>query len=194
MNMRLGENIMSFVRAATASDARAIAEIKIEAWRDAYKGILSEDTLTNKLDVDKQSDKLVKQIPAGTDNSFMFVYDDPERGILGYSRILIKTNTLHDEEDSFVGSVLRKMQIGEGRFSELYVKPQIQRQGIGKSLFEFVSNFARGKGIKTMQGNCFSDNAKGMSFHIKSGAKVLKKELSETWGEEKEESVLEWTL
>lgn len=183
------------IRKAKLDDAKAIARIKVDSWRFAYKNILSEDTLLNKINYEKQEAKFERNLKNKLDsNSYMFVCEDDNKNILGFTLFLIKENNLMDNEDSFVGSTLREMKIGEGLASAIYVDPNTMQKGAGQKMFDYTVDFCRQRGIKKLTGYCFVDNKLGMNFHLKNGAKIIGEEVLDTFGELKKEYKLEWIL
>jgi hypothetical protein len=70
------------IRSATAADVREIAAVKIESWRTAYKGIVS-DALLSALDVDDVSRNWLAVVPAVF--STHAIVAAGEEGVEGYA-------------------------------------------------------------------------------------------------------------
>jgi len=142
------------IRIATYEDAVRVAEININGWRHAYRGIVSDDYLYKKLDIEKAIAGYKTKLGNGN-NSELFVFCDEEI-IKGFSVIFNCRD--EDKKDAM-------------ELALLYVDPVFQRTGIGGKLihhFELVS-----KEMKELVLWVLEKNMVGISFYKKMDLKLM---------------------
>ncbi len=104
------------IRDATELDLPGIAKVKVDTWRTAYKGLISDEILNN-LDYEQQAIQFTKLLPK--DNSNILIVAE-EKGIIGFSS----------------GGEEREKKYGfECEVYAIYVLKEHQNKGIGKQLF-----------------------------------------------------------
>jgi ribosomal protein S18 acetylase RimI-like enzyme len=103
------------IRSALLHDADAIARIYVESWRTAYQGILSRNYLAG-LSIE-QTAQSVRQNLADPPTSYLIAEGD--QGLLGY----ISAGPERGQDPIYGAEIY-----------ELYLLPDMQRQGLGREL------------------------------------------------------------
>ena len=147
MNMKLN-NIT--IRQAQLRDIESIAEIKVNGWQSAYKGIIDDDYLAS-MAVSEQIARL-KQYSLGT----IFVAEN-DNEIVGFCRFYDYDNPVYDDKEI------------DCEIREIYVKPNMKRAGIGSKLFNHTLNYFKRKGKKKLYLGCFKENHTARKFYEKMG-------------------------
>ena len=137
------------IRQAREEDVRQIAEILVEDWKTAYRGIMDDDFL-DAMNVEQRY-----EIEARRYNEYMVAAEGQE--ILGYS-----WNMLTDEEDADCEVVA------------LYVRYSKRNNGIGRALLQDAMDTFRKAGRKRMIIWCLKDNHESRKFYEKMGGKEYK--------------------
>ena len=137
------------IRKATRADARQIAEIIVEDWKNAYRGIIDSDYL------DSMSVEERYQIELQRYQIYMVAVVEKE--ILGFT-----WNEIADDEAS------------DCEIIALYVRYEKRKNGIGRTLFQNSVDFFRASGKKKMIIWCLKENYKARRFYEKMGGEVYK--------------------
>lgn len=146
------------VRLAVIEDAQRIAEIQVFGWRNAYRGIISNDFLFRELSVTKRAIKYEKEW--GTQIGSFYVNED--NGIVnGFMRIGKCGDT--DKPESF-------------ELFAIYVEPLMLNQGIGKELIQKCESVAIENGYSENVLWVFKENSKSRGFYERMGYMVDGKE------------------
>jgi ribosomal protein S18 acetylase RimI-like enzyme len=120
------------IRAARREDARAIAEVHVEGWRWAYRGLLP-DAYLDGLDVDAReqmwSDALAR--PGDTWSCFVAEQDGRVVGFVG------------------CGSPDAEAPTGAGEVYAIYVRREVQGTGVGRALFDRAQAALAERGFNT---------------------------------------------
>ena len=137
------------IRKATEEDARQIAEIVVEDWKNAYRGIIDSDYL-DALNVEEryQREKQRYQV---------YTVAAEDREVLGFA-----WNETADDE------------VSDCEIIALYVRYAKRNNGIGKILFRNSVEYFRAAGKKKMIIWCLKDNAEARRFYEKMGGQVYK--------------------
>ena len=134
------------IRKAEPKDAKAIAQINVETWKDTYKGLI-DDTVLNERKVDeKRIAGWLNRIQDPT--SIVLVYED--KNILGYL---------------WAGPARDAYQI-KNEIYALYVQPGNQKKGIGSMLLEKYKQQIKGEDFYLY---ALKNNTKASSFYTKNG-------------------------
>ena len=144
------------IRKAEKEDVRQIAEICVEDWQKAYRGIIDSEWLDS-MSVDKQYEKEIKRY-----QDFIVAADGNQ--ILGYAWLQLAEDEPADCE-----------------IVALYVRYSNRNNGIGKLLLQYAMNYFREAGKKTMIIWCLKENEESRRFYEKNGGKAFRIS-SHQWG------------
>ena len=134
------------IRQATGDDARQIAEILVEDWKTAYRGIIDSDYLDS-----------------------MNVEERYQRELQRY-----RIYTVAAAGKEILGFAWNEMGDGEAEDCEiiaLYVRYAMRKNGIGKALFQHSVDTFRAAGRKKMIVWCLRENNEARKFYEKMGGK-----------------------
>ena len=137
------------IRKATEEDARQIAEIVVEDWKNAYRGIIDSDYL-DALNVEERYQREKQRY-------HVYTVAAEDREILGFAW----NETAGDEAS-------------DCEIIALYVRYAKRNNGIGKILFRNSVECFRAAGTKKMIIWCLKDNAEARKFYEKMGGQVYK--------------------
>ena len=76
----------------------------------------------------------------------------------------------------------------------LYVKPELKRNGIGKTLFDYVKNEFRKNNHKQMIIWCLKDNEPSKKFYTKMGGTIIKEKSVEIGEKSYQEVCFEYNI
>ena len=158
----MNENIM-IIRRAKEEDARQIAEIIVEDWKIAYKGIIDDEYLDS-LDVEERYQRELQRYQ-------IYTVAAEENDILG-----LTWNEMTDTDDS------------DCEIIALYVRYTQRKKGIGKILFKDSIDFFRASGKKKMIIWCLKENYEARKFYEKMGGKEYKAG-THKWGNKEYEMI-----
>ena len=144
------------IRKATSDDARQIAEIIVEDWKKAYKGIIDDDYLDS-LNVEERYQRELQRYQ-------IYNVAAVENDVLG-----LTWNEMTDTNDS------------DCEIIALYVRYTQRNGGIGKILFQNSVDFFRASGKKKMIVWCLKENYAARKFYEKMGGKEYKTD-THKWG------------
>ena len=137
------------IRKAEKEDVRQIAEICVEDWKKAYRGIIADDFLDSK-SVDQQYELEIRRY------QHFLVAADGEL-ILGYAWL----QTTEEEP-------------ADCEIVALYVRYASRRNGIGKLLMQHAIRHFRETGKKRMIIWCLKGNVESRRFYEKAGGKEFR--------------------
>ena len=137
------------IRQATEEDARQIAEILVEDWQIAYRGII-DDAYLDSMSVEERV-----QLEAQRYRIYTVAAAGEE--VLGFA-----WNELIDDETA------------DCEIIALYVRHSKRKSGIGRALFLHSMESFRAAGRKTMIVWCLKENDEARKFYEKMGGKVYK--------------------
>ena len=144
------------IRQAEKEDVRQIAEILVEDWQTAYRGIM-DDAFLDSMSADQRYEIEVKRY-----QKFIVAADGDE--ILGYAWL-----EASDEEPA------------DCEVIALYVRYAKRNRGIGKLLMRYAVDHFRETGKKKMIIWCLKENAESRKFYEKIGGKEFRTG-SHNWG------------
>ena len=137
------------IRPATEKDVMQIAEILVEDWQTAYRGIMDDDFL------DSLSAEQRYPIEIRRYQKYTVAVENDE--VLGYA-----WNQATDEEAA------------DCEIIALYVRYSKRNNGIGRALMQNSMDCFRKAGKKSMIVWCLRDNHESRKFYEKMGGKVYK--------------------
>ena len=137
------------IRKAEKDDARQIADILVEDWKTAYRGIIDDDYLDS-MNVEERYRRELQRYG---------IYRVAAAGkeILGFT-----WNEIADGEAS------------DCELIALYVRYAKRKSGIGRALFQDSADFFRAAGRKKMIVWCLRENGEARKFYERMGGKVYK--------------------
>lgn len=144
------------IRKAVREDALQIAEILVEDWKKAYRGIIDDDFLDS-MSVEQRYQREVERY-----RNYVVAADGKE--ILGFA-----WNELIDDEAA------------DCEIIALYVRYGKRKSGIGRILFQHSMDTFKASGRKTMIIWCLRENYEARKFYEKMGGKVYKTN-THKWG------------
>lgn len=127
------------VRSATPQDARALADLKVRAWRAAYSGLLPADLLAA-LDLDEEAAAWGDYLKAKPEDDRLWLAVEDEH-ILGFVRT------------------------EPGEVCGLYVDPERIGTGIGRALLEHAVADLRARGARRVAVWHFVRNERAARFY-----------------------------
>lgn len=139
------------VRNVEKEDLKAVAEIVVNGWKAAYRGIIDDDFLDS-LNANDAYQRMLKNYQ---ENGFVVAEIDNE--VVGFCRYTLEN--LFSKEYTEI----------DGEISAIYVKPELKRNGIGKKLFEYVFNEFKKNGNKKIILWCLKENYPSRAFYEKMG-------------------------
>ena len=148
---RMTKSATCLVRRASEHDAKRIAEIHVETWRVAYRGLIPDDYLDG-LDVHRRA--IVWHSIIGAPDETVLVAVRAER-IVGFCSFLRSRDSAAPPE------------IGE--IAAIYVEPASWGKGIGRGLMEAAIDHAGNHGFATVTLWVLSTNERARRFYEKAG-------------------------
>lgn len=147
--MDKGEHKDMIIRQAKEEDAKQIAEIIVEDWQTAYRGII-EDEYLDSLNVEQRYQIEIKR----------------------YQKFIVAV-----DQDEVVGLAWNEETGEEPADCEiiaLYVRYSKRQNGIGRAVMQYSMDSFRKAGKKCMVIWCLKDNLESRKFYEKMGGKVYK--------------------
>lgn len=144
------------IRQAKEEDVRQIAEICVEDWQRAYRGIMDDDFLGS-FSVEQRYQIEIKRY-----RKYLVAVDGDE--VLGYA-----WNEMTGDEAA------------DCEIIALYVRYSKRRSGIGRALMQHAMDYFRKSGKKSMIVWCLRENYESRKFYEKMGGKVYK-DGTHRWG------------
>jgi len=159
------------IRIASFKDALSIAEVHVQGWKETYTGMIKQEILDELTVLDKE--QLWKEISRSPDHK-LFVYT--ENGILkGFL-------------DGYLNPENNMAQI-----LAFYLLAEVQKQGIGRELFQKFYQCALNQGYAFIRLDVFNKNPSRF-FYEKMGAKLIGETELPEFGFEITELLYQWEL
>jgi GNAT superfamily N-acetyltransferase len=141
------------IRAARPEDARPVAEVHVASWRHAYRGVLPDEYL-DRLSVDDREAMWLRA----------FADPDPKSGAL-----VAEMNGRIVGFASFGPSRDEGVADGTGEVPAIYVEPVALGTGVGRELFETVTQALRDAGFARATLWVLEANVSARRFYEKAG-------------------------
>ena len=165
------------IRPATPYDAQAIARIRVQGWRFAYQGLISQDYLDS-LSVAKDTKRMrgyLSQFPQnsppsrsapvqssdGEKRSFMLAVRDD--AVLGFCRFSATPDKIDHAEKAIPGETIN------GRLHSLYIDPDALGQGVGHVLMSHTLSTFAAWGCERANLWVLEGNSRAISFYERQG-------------------------
>jgi diamine N-acetyltransferase len=142
---------------ATVSDIPVIQRIAYHTWPITFEHILSLEQVTYMLDMMYSSVSLTMQMQQKGHTFLLSGFD--EQKPMGFAAF----------EINYQGLSITKIH-------KIYILPEAQGKGLGKSLFDRISQESSEKGVKRLNLNVNRHNDKALEFYKKSGFEVVGEE------------------
>jgi ribosomal protein S18 acetylase RimI-like enzyme len=142
------------IRFADVNDINTIGFLAQQIWPDAYKDILSDEQLLYMMNLFYSPASLKKQM---VDQRHAFILLEDENSTVGFASY----------------SLIKKP--GIYRLHKIYVLPDQQGKGLGKTIIDFIVNDIKPKRATALQLNVNRNN-KAKNFYERLGFAVIKEE------------------
>ena len=149
------------VRRPEFDEFSAIAEIKVKGWQSTYNKIVDEAFLQ------KLSAEQICDVMRENKKKDRYLIAEVGGEIVGFCRY-----RLCEKVDGHC----------RGAISELYVKPEQKRMGIGGLLFRYALDDLKESGCGSAELGCFSENHSALAFYRKMNGVFIGKEAVEIDG------------
>jgi GNAT superfamily N-acetyltransferase len=144
------------IRPATADDAPAIARVRVDCWRTAYRGLIP-DAYLDAMDVDASTALWDRVLRAAPNSASVFVADD-DGEVVAFA----------------AGNMLEEPKHGlNAELSAAYVRRDHQRMGIGRRLVDAVARAQRAHGANGLIVWVIAGNKGARAFYEGLGATLL---------------------
>lgn len=140
------------VRSATIPDAGRLAEIHVFGWRNAYRGIVSEDILFRRFSVEKRTNTFRQALEEQSEETYVFEEDGIIKGFM----------TIGDSRDQDRSDETFELW-------GIYVDPLMLRNGIGGELLRYCETEAWKRAKKEVTLWVLAQNTIGRNFYEKHG-------------------------
>jgi ribosomal protein S18 acetylase RimI-like enzyme len=145
-----------FLRPATPDDAEGIAIVRIDSWRKTYRGIIP-DTYLDSMDVEDSMTLWRRVLTAASVTTSVFVAE-LDGDVVGFA----------------AGKMLDEEKFGlNAELAAIYLEPEIQRAGIGRSLVRMVAAAHQAQGAHGLIAWVIARNKIARQFYEKLGAELL---------------------
>ena len=166
------------IRPATLNDAQAIARIRVQGWRFAYQGLISQDYLDS-LSVAEDTERMrgyLSQLPQNSPpsrpESVQGSSDDEKRSfmlaargdaVLGFCGFSAVPDKIDRAERAVPGGTMN------GRLHSLYIDPDSLGQGIGHTLMNHALSTFAAWGCERATLWVLEGNSRAISFYERQG-------------------------
>ncbi|WP_322032708.1 GNAT family N-acetyltransferase [Paraburkholderia sp. J76] len=152
--MKISSSLEHAIRPATTGDAKGIATVHVDTWREAYKDIVPREYLAA-LDVVTGAERWLKTLTSGTPHVLVAVENGTVVGWIAFGPS--RDNNL------------------ESRCAEIeaiYVAPPFWKRGIGTALMSAASENLYAKGYSAVTLWVLKDNESAQSFYVQRGFQI----------------------
>jgi GNAT superfamily N-acetyltransferase len=144
------------IRRALPADARAIAEVRVGAWRGTYRGMIP-DSYLDAMKVE-DSEALWRRVLAAAPNATSVFVATTDEGVVAFAS----------------GMMLAEPRFGlDAELTAIYVRPGHQRTGIGRRLVQTVAAAQRAVGATGVLTWVIAQNRGARKFYEGLGAELL---------------------
>lgn len=143
------------IRDVKKEDIPEIVDIKINGWKNAYKGIISDDILNS-----MKKEENIKRIEENY-TKYGFIVAVLNNNVVGFCSY-VDSNKYTKDISNIDSEIL-----------SLYVRPEFKYNGIGTKLFKYVIDELREKNKSKMILWCLKENEPSKKFYEKMGGKII---------------------
>jgi len=144
------------VRRARSDDARAIAQVRVDAWRTTYKGMIPDAYLAA-MSVDESAALWLRVLTAGSNKASVFVATK-DADIVGFAAGNLLAEPRHELD---------------AELTAVYVRRSEQRAGVGRRLVAAVVAAERAQGASGLLTWVIAGNKGARAFYEHLGAELL---------------------
>jgi ribosomal protein S18 acetylase RimI-like enzyme len=166
----------TIIRPATLADAEGIAHVHIASWRTTYRGIISDEVLTN-LSFEQRLAFRKQVLSQNNRRNFSYVAVDEAGRIIGF----IDGGPTREQEPGY-----------EGELYAIYLLQECQGQGIGKRLVQMLFEQLVHERIFSVLVRVLSENP-ARYFYAALDAKYVRNEQIEIGGKPLDEDIYGWS-
>jgi GNAT superfamily N-acetyltransferase len=144
------------IRPALPGDAGAIAQVRVDAWRTTYKGMIP-DTYLAAMKVDESAALWLRVLDAASTKASVFVALN-EAEVVGFAG----------------GNLLPEPKLGfDAELTAIYLRQGAQRAGVGRRLVAHVAAAERAQGATGLVTWVIAANRAARAFYERLGAELL---------------------
>lgn len=152
------------IREMKEEDIPSIADIQVNGWKTAYRGIIDDDYLDT-----INRDEIIERRKKGYKQND-FIVAELKKEVVGFCWYIDDNSFTPNETDI------------DCEIIALYVRPDLKYQGIGTKLFQYATNEIKSKNKTKMAVWCLKDNEPAKLFYTKMGGKMAKEKIVEIGG------------
>ena len=145
------------VRNAVKEDSKKMANIIVNGWKNAYRGLIDDEFLDN-MNEEILSKNWERNILSQNEDNHICVYEEN-----GKVQGIIRFGVPDDKED----------KLHNAEIHVLYVETSLKRQGIGSKMFEFAKDYFKKNNMNNLVTWCLKGNNQGLNFYKKMGGKIF---------------------
>ena len=164
------------IRLATPDDAPAMAQVRVDTWRTAYRGIVRDDILTE-LSYARQQAVWEEMLTKWRTKNYVYVVDDEPGTPVGYV---------------IAGRVREANRDYDGEIFALYLDAAYQGLGWGRRLFGRAVERLLAEGMTSMMLWVLVDNHRARRFYAAAGGVECDTQIITIHGQELEEIAYCW--
>ena len=136
------------IRRANATDASAIAKVRIDSWRTTYRGLIP-DAYLDAMQVEASTALWDRVLTAGPNTTCVFIAEH-EADVVGFS----------------CGTLLEPAKLGfDSELAAVYLRREFQRAGLGRRLVGAVAEALRGKSATALLTWVIAGNKGARAFY-----------------------------
>jgi ribosomal protein S18 acetylase RimI-like enzyme len=162
---------------ATLGHVRGIARVYVDAWRATYAGLLPPKTLVG-MDYDRQSVEWSHQIKNKMLHAPILVAFDSDAGVIGVTGF---GRSRIEDRPSRPPFMQTGVTLGSGEVFTLYVHPDHQNRGVGRTLLAGAFEGLRERGLDQAYVWVLHDNP-ARYFYERAGGKLVASRRERMWG------------
>ncbi|WP_329374860.1 GNAT family N-acetyltransferase [Streptomyces sp. NBC_01483] len=147
------------IRSAVSRDARAIGDLKVRAWREAYAGFMSRDFLRG-LDPVRDAEEWAEYLAELPDEHRLWIAQEGEV-VVGFCR----TGPADQDQDPDLGSRAAEVY-------GLYIDPDRIGTGLGRQLFGHAVGDLERRGYGPLCVYVYGPNAPAIRFYERAGFRL----------------------
>ncbi len=148
------------IRDATASDAPAIARVHVEAWRNAYAGLLPDSVLV-RMNRERHTLQWARTIGRRRPRDIVLVAETAAGAIVGFGS---------------AGRARQPQLAFGGEIYTLYVHPEHQDQGVGRDLLNALFGALVARGVQSAFLWVLAENPSRFFYETMGGKRIAERD------------------